>query len=556
MEKIKKETLDKRNKKTVSKSAKNGTKGKNIAKVIIIVTLVVVAVIAILLTILKFSLDFCTKKRLNAIGESGIFETTSFLPKYCISKKNVETIKNKNILVCVKYRDDKVVILPENISKLNTVKVYKEKRKFNAIPELKEASTFYVGDTGFEEASVKLPTNLAKHGLLDVYLLNEDYTVEKYDKSYEVSESGSILIKKSEKKGIGYIVAYVDVKDVLVKNLTEGLIGVGKNEKANLDIEIVPSNATNKKISLVSDNEGIVSIDENNLLCGHEIGDAKITVTVGAVSKDINVHVSNPVKAIILNTGGLNLYVGSSFEITCSVQPEDAENKEIIFEIENPAVATIEGNIVKAQSVGSTTLVAKSAVYEISQSIPINVSEKINLGKPATNITYVNGILIANKTYRLPQSYNPGGLTKETMAAFNNMKAAAAKEGLTFWISSGFRSYNTQDRLYRNYVASYGQKSADTFSARPGHSEHQTGLAMDVNYIEDWFGDTKEGKWLAENCHKYGFIIRYPKSKEAITGYKYEPWHIRYLGVDIATDVYNSGLCLEEYLNITSKYDY
>ena len=95
-----------------------------------------------------------------------------------------------------------------------------------------------------------------------------------------------------------------------------------------------------------------------------------------------------------------------------------------------------------------------------------------------------------------------------------------------------------------------GQALADTYSARPGHSEHQTGLAFDVGAIDDNFGSTAAGKWLANNAHLYGFIIRYPKGKENITGYKYEPWDIRFLGIDIATKVYESGLTLDEYLGI------
>ena len=125
---------------------------------------------------------------------------------------------------------------------------------------------------------------------------------------------------------------------------------------------------------------------------------------------------------------------------------------------------------------------------------------------------------------------------------------------LSIYLSSGFRSYETQNRIYNNYVSNYGQSSADTFSARPGHSEHQTGLAIDVNSIDDSFADTPEAEWLASHAHEYGFIIRYPKGKESITGYKYEPWHIRYLGVEKATEVYNSGLTLEEFLGIDSEY--
>ena len=168
-------------------------------------------------------------------------------------------------------------------------------------------------------------------------------------------------------------------------------------------------------------------------------------------------------------------------------------------------------------------------------------------------ITYVQGILIANKTYGLPSTYNPG-LDATALAAFNQMAADAKKEGKTLKICSGFRSYATQNTLYNNYCKRDGKAAADRYSARPGHSEHQTGLAMDINYAGSSFTKTPEAKWLANNCWKYGFIIRYPEGKENITGYKYESWHIRYLGKDLAEKVYKSGLTLEEYLGITSKY--
>ena len=121
-------------------------------------------------------------------------------------------------------------------------------------------------------------------------------------------------------------------------------------------------------------------------------------------------------------------------------------------------------------------------------------------------------------------------------------------------MSSAFRSYDYQNTLYNNYVSWYGKEQADTFSARAGYSEHQTGLAIDVNTIDDSFAYTPEAVWLAQHAHEYGFIIRYPKGKESITGYQYEPWHIRYLGIETATAVYNSGLTLEEYLGIDSYY--
>ncbi len=168
--------------------------------------------------------------------------------------------------------------------------------------------------------------------------------------------------------------------------------------------------------------------------------------------------------------------------------------------------------------------------------------------------TYVGGVLIANKSFSLPSSYAPGGLTDGCAAAYRKMKAAASRQGMTLYICSGYRSYWTQDALYRRYCAEDGRAAADTYSARPGYSEHQTGLAIDLNDVTDNFGNSREGKWVAAHCHEYGFIIRYPKGKQKITGYMYEPWHVRYVGVKLATKLHDSGLTLEEYLGIDSVY--
>ncbi len=169
-------------------------------------------------------------------------------------------------------------------------------------------------------------------------------------------------------------------------------------------------------------------------------------------------------------------------------------------------------------------------------------------------LTYVNGILIANKTYLLPADYAPGRILPEAQTAFDTMRAAAKEEGLTLKIVSGYRSYQKQDKVYHNYAARDGAALADRYSARAGSSEHQTGYAMDINSVRQSFAETKEGQWLAAHCAEYGFILRYPKDKEAETGFMYEPWHIRYLGVELAQKITESGLCLEEYLGITSAY--
>ncbi|MCR4905759.1 MAG: D-alanyl-D-alanine carboxypeptidase family protein [Clostridiales bacterium] len=169
-------------------------------------------------------------------------------------------------------------------------------------------------------------------------------------------------------------------------------------------------------------------------------------------------------------------------------------------------------------------------------------------------ITYVDGILIANKTYSLPADYAPGGLTAECQAALDALSAGAAADGLMIYPISTYRSYAYQAGLYERYAARDGYAEADRYSARPGHSEHQTGLAVDVNSLDYDFAYTPEGIWLAAHCAEYGFILRYPEGKEAVTGYRYEPWHIRYLGTGTAQKVKDSGLTLEEYLGITSAY--
>ena len=176
-------------------------------------------------------------------------------------------------------------------------------------------------------------------------------------------------------------------------------------------------------------------------------------------------------------------------------------------------------------------------------------------GVTKNGVTYIEGYLIVNKTYTLPSSYG-NGLTNATTEAFNKMQAAAKIDGLNIYISSGFRSYSYQKTLYNNYVNRDGVVAADTYSARAGHSEHQSGLAFDVNTINDSFANTEEGKWLNDNCYKYGFILRYPNGKSDETGYQYEPWHFRYVGVELAEKLYNNGnwITVEDYFGITSRY--
>lgn len=177
-----------------------------------------------------------------------------------------------------------------------------------------------------------------------------------------------------------------------------------------------------------------------------------------------------------------------------------------------------------------------------------DVKAKIIPPKPVVKngVTYVGGILIVNKEYSLPESYG-NGIDASAYSAYLRMKQAS---GYDMSIISGYRSYERQVNTFSYWVSIDGEEKAATYSARPGHSEHQTGLAMDITSLNEEYGRTPEGKWLAEHCHEYGFIVRYPKGKTAITGYVYEPWHIRYLGKSNAKLVHDSGLTLEEFLGV------
>ncbi len=178
--------------------------------------------------------------------------------------------------------------------------------------------------------------------------------------------------------------------------------------------------------------------------------------------------------------------------------------------------------------------------------------------------------VLANKLNHLPADYIPENLREpevrftfeeenekrnlrdEAASALEAMFAAAEEENLYLFALSGYRSYSRQTSVYNYKVNNRGQEEADKVSARPGHSEHQTGLAMDITCqntgfrLEYEFGETEEGIWVAENAHEFGFIIRYHEDRTDITGYNYEPWHLRYMGEELASFIYEYDLTLEE----------
>lgn len=174
-------------------------------------------------------------------------------------------------------------------------------------------------------------------------------------------------------------------------------------------------------------------------------------------------------------------------------------------------------------------------------------------------------LVLVNKNNQLPRDYSPNDLEtinefyayqdKQVRSfvkeAFERLSEDALILGYKIIVSSAFRDYEYQNLLYQGYVEEKGKDYADRCSARPGHSEHQTGLSIDVtgtNLDYNLFEESNEFEWMRDNAHLYGFIMRYPKGKEDITGFKYEPWHYRYVGLEVATLIHDKGITLEEYL--------
>lgn len=172
-----------------------------------------------------------------------------------------------------------------------------------------------------------------------------------------------------------------------------------------------------------------------------------------------------------------------------------------------------------------------------------------------------NLLVLVNKYNQLPSDYIPNNLTQlkcnskyqlqqEAAVSFDCLVDAAKTENVNIYPYSAYRSYEYQNKIYNRYVKKDGQELADTYSARPGYSEHQTGLSIDIRSIG--YNRIKESdyEWMKQNAHHYGYIIRYPENSTNITGYQEEPWHLRYVGVEAATEIKQLGITLDEYHQI------
>lgn len=233
---------------------------------------------------------------------------------------------------------------------------------------------------------------------------------------------------------------------------------------------------------------------------------------------------------------------GRSEENTSS---SDVPSEELLRETEQPIIEedSKEEKVREKESEGEAVPPSNPTGYIKGQKLPKEPK-------------LIKGVLLANKQYPLPEDYAPGE-SEEAREAFDELAASAVTSGINLQAFSTYRSYDYQVTLYNRYVERDGQEAADRYSARPGYSEHQTGLAFDigeVNHEKHWasnsFGDTEAAKWLAANAHQYGFILRYPEGKEDKTGYMHESWHYRYVGKDKAEQIFKRNITLEEYLGV------
>lgn len=295
---------------------------------------------------------------------------------------------------------------------------------------------------------------------------------------------------------------------------------------------------------------------------GDGISEIKVSPNVCTVNTGAVIDINNFEVNVIYDSGkSEELNEGLNNDISFSTDSD-------LLKIENNTI-TISDKALTADT-ATVTVSYKEHNSDITIKIFNDLASTIDENGVVTNSSSYD--MIVNKTRHLSGSYIPDDLVtlddvptslqnpevnQLRKVAYDALKElfAKAKEEKSFelYARSGYRSYNTQVSLYGAYVSSQGQEAADKFSAKPGQSEHQTGLAMDITcsamnfQLDTSFGDTEEGKWVADNAYRFGFVIRYPKGKEDITGYQYEPWHLRYVGLSLAKEIHESQLTLEEY---------
>ena len=417
----------------------------------------------------------------------------------------------------------------KSITETNSVRLYLKKfnvweKTIDYIKENGEDITFNMG-----KYKVVMPAkNITNNMNLSVSISNKKVDYALFDKVKSLYITKNKIIENSKSISVK-LPGYLNNKDLV------DIYGVNDN-KATLIKSVKPSKYVKIDIDKEYDDYFITYIKTKEIDCGKNI----------------------------------KLEVGDSKELNIKIYPTNSTYRELEYKISDNKIINIKDNSITAKKVGKATITAiTSDNTKCSIDVTVNKKTKKVSKEEDTNktkkgfkievkdgITYIDGIMIVNKSYSLPSTYDPGKLSDEFMNAFYEMQAAARLDNIELFVASGYRSYEYQVDLYNYYVKKDGKELADTYSARPGYSEHQTGLTADINSADESFEGTKEAIWLNDNCYKYGFIVRYPKGKDEYTGYEYEPWHLRYVGKEFSNKIHEAGdISLEEYFGIESKYE-
>lgn len=563
---ITKDNINKKEKLALKKKTKNGESRKTQKKLkTVIITIVSVIIIFIFAIIATYNyINYYIDKQLKNDTSSNLIIDYK-LDYLLLWDKSVEYIKQNDKDFEIVSDDIGIIYLKDKINKYNVlsnIDIYEENLNYDNLSEVKGLRVEILNnENNIKSIRLKSGKSSFFNNCVDIYYLDNNNNINLYKKSLEMNDDILFDVFRDENKNVikKYIITYVPLRDIKIESDN---IEINKNQTKNLNINILPSNATNTNLQFECDNDGI-SISSDGVLTANKVGNYKVKVSVKNenIIKELNVKVNEVAEKIEVNRNSISLYISEKTKIDAKVFPQDAINSELEYITSDSNIAVVDnsGNIT-AKKIGKCNIEIKTKLEPlVTANINVEVKAKPILSarnnsgtsqsSNSNGLTYVNGILVVNKKYSIPSTYNPG-VDQTALNAYYALKNAAQSAGYSMPLLSGFRSYNTQVGLYNRYVSIYGQATADTFSAKPGHSEHQTGLAFDVGSIDNNYGNTPAGNWLENNCYKYGFIIRYPRNKQNITGYQYEPWHIRFLGNPVATNVHNSGLCLEEYLGI------
>lgn len=294
--------------------------------------------------------------------------------------------------------------------------------------------------------------------------------------------------------------------------------------------------------------KGFILKDSDDLMDSDLVESHGIDIDYETVDKqevDVIDGGHNDTEAFKYTTDNLNLRTGPG------------SNYDVLFTIpvgEKVVVIDHENGWDKIVYKGSTGYSSDKYLSDERIEKPIDNNLNVDVVEPIETMKVVKGILLVNKEYGLSMDYNPGE-DPEARECLDKLLAACYEEiGKKLTAFSGYRTYEYQKGLFNKYVKKEGYDKAVMYSAKPRHSEHETGLAFDIGgsdqsmWLKTAFEDTDEGVWLRENAHRFGFILRYPKGKTDITGYIYEPWHFRYVGIEHATNIFEKDITLEEYL--------